>query len=482
MSTAQTKLLLPADGVVFAPLLNPGAVARRVAAAVIGIGGSAVLWFGPDTLSGAARLALVVFNLAIVGWVLLRLEETWVALLGATALVAFGAIPAEQLFDSLGQDLIWLLVSAFVIAAVLDESGLAELLARRALGACGSVSALAYRLTAVTVATAFVVPSTSVRAAMLLPVFLALAAVLPSRQVRTLALLFPTVILLSAGASLLGAGAHFIAADAMRRVGGPDLDFVAWLWLAAPFALLTSALATAIILRLFLSSAERHARPALKDIERTPLNRQQWSVAATVTVIVLVWAGGRWHGVDPAIVAIVGAMAITTASGVSLKAAIKKVEWHLILFLAATLAMGQALLDSGAATAIASAAIGVVGGIPTGPVAAVVLAALLSLLAHLVITSRTARAAVLIPTVALPLAAAGVNPALLIFVTVLGSGFCQTLSVSAKPVALFRQVGAPTYSDADLRRLSLALLLPMFGALVLFALVVWPLQGLALAR
>jgi solute carrier family 13 (sodium-dependent dicarboxylate transporter), member 2/3/5 len=115
------------------------------------------------------------------------------------------------------------------------------------------------------------------------------------------------------------------------------------------------------------------------------------------------------------------------------------------------------------------------------------LAAAVALLSHLLITSRTARALVLLPTVALPLAATGLNPALLIFVCVVGSGFCQTLAVSAKPVALFARAELPaeledprSSMDSALLRLSLALLPLMALLLWGFALVVWPLQGLPL--
>jgi di/tricarboxylate transporter len=100
--------------------------------------------------------------------------------------------------------------------------------------------------------------------------------------------------------------------------------------------------------------------------------------------------------------------------------------------------------------------------------------ALASLLAHLVIASRTARVTVLVPALALPLAGLGHDPKLLILVTVMGTGFCQTLAASAKPVALFAMTERPTFTSADLARLSAALLPALFALLMLFALAVWP--------
>ena len=61
-------------------------------------------------------------------------------------------------------------------------------------------------------------------------------------------------------------------------------------------------------------------------------------------------------------------------------------------------------------------------------------AAIAATLSHLIITSRTARATVLIPALALPLAALGADPVALVMVVTLASGFCQTLMVSAKRI------------------------------------------------
>ncbi|MFN7119675.1 MAG: SLC13 family permease, partial [Saprospiraceae bacterium] len=89
----------------------------------------------------------------------------------------------------------------------------------------------------------------------------------------------------------------------------------------------------------------------------------------------------------------------------------------------------------------------------------------LSLLSHLVITSRTARVTVLLPLL-IPLAAMGGQSAfLLAFAANAAMGYCLTLPMSAKPVAMFSGVSKDSYTAKDLLRLS-AWLLPVH--LVLF--------------
>lgn len=454
---------------------------RWLLAALLTTAAGAALHTGLSALAAPARWALFVFAAAIVAWTVLELDETPVALAAALALLGAGATSLERFYAGLGDDFIWLLVGSFVLAAVLRGSGLAERWALCLVATARTPAALMRRLTAFIVATAFLVPSTSARAALLLPVFLALAQAVPGpRHVRALALLFPSVILLSACVSMLGAGAHLVALDFMRRLGSEAPGFLAWAGLAAPFGVGASLLACELILRLFLSRTERSAPLVLPGPDRTPLTRTQWGMCAVTAATLLAWATGGWHGLEAPVVAVGGALLATLRplTGTDLKSTLGRVEWNLVVFMAATLVMGEALLDSGAAHALAQALVHSLALEALSVPAELAIAAGIALLSHLVVTSRTARATVLIPTVALPLAAAGGSPGLLVFVMAIGSGFCQTLPVSAKPVALFAGDPSPNYSTRDLAGLALALLPGLWLMLLVCALVWWPLLGL----
>jgi solute carrier family 13 (sodium-dependent dicarboxylate transporter), member 2/3/5 len=463
---------------------------RWVLAAALAVALLAGLYLPSDDAPAAARHVLAVFGLALVGWTVLRLPDTPVALAAALALPLLGVVEAPVVYAGLGDNLVWLLIGAFVLGAVVQSCGLAERWALQAVAGARSTERLMLRLCGVIIATAFVVPSTSGRAALLLPLFMALAqAIGQPRITRALALLFPSVILLSACASLLGAGAHLVAVDFMQRLGLPTPDFLSWMAWMAPLAVLSSLAATLLVTRCFLRADERRAVPALPAPPQVPLTPAQRRVAAIAALAIAGWASSAWHGLDAAQVALVVALLATCKplTGVDLKTALRKVEWNLLLFMALTLVLGQALLDSGAAQLVTRALLLALPATPLPVPAVLGVMVLIALLSHLVITSRTARVLVLLPTVALPLAALGANPALLILLAVAGSGFCQTLVVSAKPVALFARVelpapvavAAPDHERA-LRRLS-ALLLPVMGVLLLAAaLLQWPLMGLAL--
>lgn len=170
--------------------------------------------------------------------------------------------------------------------------------------------------TAGLVVTAFAVPATSGRAALALPVCLALAA-------------------------------------ALR-----DLSFVRWLVLELPSAVVSSPLAAELILATTTRRADRKG-----PVTITAAQIQEHSGTAVegpftpaesrclpLATVVLLWCNEPLHGVPPAVVALIGALVATSPAlgTVRFKDGLRTVPWPL-LFTAATMAMGVALSDPGAA-------------------------------------------------------------------------------------------------------------------------------------
>ncbi|WP_054311728.1 SLC13 family permease [Mesorhizobium sp. 1M-11] len=456
-------------------------IERRLAAAlVLSTGLAALIWFVPAGLAADARLALIVTAFCVTAWALTRWTDSLVAMGGAIAMVVFGILPVDRLYGALGDEMIWLLIGAFIIAGVLKSSGLVERVTSSALRPFRSASALFWALTLVISATAFLVPSTSARAALLLPVFLSIADRLPDRRlVRPLALLFPSVILLSAGGSLIGAGAHLIAVDAIAAKTAVKIGFLQWLALAAPVALLSSIAACGLILRLFVPAELRRAGIEPAAGRHGPLDGRQKGVILVVSAIVLAWITTSIHGLDIALVTIAGATVLMSKwfTGLKPKELFRAIEMELVLFLVATAVITDGMTATGADRWIAQSLMSNLPQAVSGFFPLVVaVAAAVAVMAHVVINSRSARAAVLISVLALPLAGMGHDTMTLVMVTVLGTGFCQTLMASAKPVAIFGGVDKPTFDQADLFRLALPLLPVKFALLVFVALFVWPLQ------
>ncbi|MFV0136461.1 SLC13 family permease [Streptomyces sp. HMX87] len=442
-------------------------------------------------LSGDARLTLAVFALATCAWIGTPIDDTYIALGSGLALTTTGVISSDTLFGTLGDSTVWLLICAFVLAAAVTRTGLAGRAAAFLVTGARTVRQLVHLTTAALVVTAFAVPATSGRAALALPVFLALAKALAGRRrlVVMLALLFPTVILLSAVATLIGAGAHLITVSVLWETTGDRIGFTEWLLLGLPLAVASSHLAAEAVLWTTTRRADREGpvRITPEEIQRHsdspvtgPWTQPEKLCALLLATVVVLWCSEPLHHVPPAVVALIGAVvASSPALGtVRLKDALKTVPWSLLLFMAATMAMGVALSDSGAAEWLVS-------GLPSdiGPAVFLTVVVAVSTAAHLVLQSRSARSSVLVPLVIAAAVGAGVNPVAAALASTAAAGFCHTLPASAKPVTLFSDIpGTPTYTPRDLLRLS-AVLAPLTAGLVLlFAAAVWPLLGVPVTR
>lgn len=235
---------------------------------------------------------------------------------------------------------------------------------------------------------------------------------------------------------------------------------------------------------MLVGAARAGSAGRLGDAARAPLSAAERRVALVLAVLAALWLSGPLHGIDATVVAIAGALLVTApgTGAVRFGDGLRSVQWPLLLFLAVTLVLGEALISSGAAGRLVESGFAhVAPGPPRSMLAVVTIVAGVSLLSHLVITSRTARSAVLVPLVVLLAGSLRLDPTALAFLSTAAAGFCQTLPVSAKPVAMFSRLDAETYSPGDLLRLA-AVLLPLHLALLIsFAFTVWPALGLDLA-
>lgn len=94
-------------------------------------------------------------------------------------------------------------------------------------------------------------------------------------------------------------------------------------------------------------------------------------VIVGLTVMALTTTG--WHGHDTALIAVSAALVATLKrlTGIDLRTAFTKVEWSLILFLAARMMQNEALLDSCVGKQLAATVASLGGSAKSGPIAIV---------------------------------------------------------------------------------------------------------------
>ncbi len=439
----------------------------------------------PNGITPPARLALFAFGGAAILWTLTPLNAAYVAL-GAVLLLSLGgAIEQEDLFEALESDVIWLMIGAFMLGAAVQASGLATRLTRVVGGSEGSsVGALIWRVTAALIPLAFLIPSTSGRAATVLPLFRALAdAANDARITRAFGLLFPAIILVSTIASLVGAGSHLIANDLLDEVANVEIGFGEWMLYGLPFGFVASLATGFVIGRIFLDPETRGRRIKVLATDSRPLSGREWKTIAVVVVMIGLWGTEGLHRLEIATVSIAGAFLLTMpgAGVISWKDGLKSVSWNLIFFVGAALVLGEALIETGAAQWLIAqifAASGISGG---GSDLLIVSAlALIGLTSHLYLTSHAARAAALVPPLLYLAGAMDINVVAVMFIATVGMDYCLTFPVSSKALLMFQELDRETWSPSDLLRLS-AVMMPVHAALmVAFYFLYWRHVGLAL--
>lgn len=431
----------------------------------------ALFWATPG-LSPAGQRTLVVFIWAIVGWSFTSLDATVVAIGAALLMWGLGLTQGQLVLSGLGDSFIGFVIAGFMLGGAYKLTGLSGQLARWFGRRAHRVGDLFYWLTFALVVLSFVIPATSARAALMLPIYTAVAAQLPSAGARKgLAVLFPVIIVLSCVTSYLGAGANLLTASYITSVTGEKITYAQWFLLGGPIGIVSCGVSAWVIVHLFLTKAERDMPFGTIETENTSVDAVKNRRLGVVTAALLgLWITEPLHRLDAGMVALAGALVLCVPqTGVmTLKQALKEVEWSLVLFMAATLELSRALVDNGVVAYGMALFKQMANGWSGEAILVVVLAA--ALLSHLLIHSRTARAAVLLP-VLVPLAmSAGHSGLLVAFFANAAMGYCITLPICAKPVALFSTAGGDGYTTGDLLRLS-ARLLPFH--LLLFVAAYW---------
>ncbi len=445
----------------------------------------------PEDLFQPGRVALAVFGTAVILWATTKLDASWVALAGAVALVLFGAAGQRDVTGMLGDDIIWLMIGAFVIGAAFETSGLAARLTGAVAARARTTGQLFWLTTLALIPLTFLIPSTSGRAAATLP---ALNAFFGSergsgaeRGRRAFAILIPTIILVATTAALTGAGSHLLAEDLLYQRIGERFGFAQWALWGLPFALAASLASCWVVLRLFLDGDERAAPVPQTSLGRGPMTPAEWKTLAIAAVTFGLWFTTGWHGYRIASVAIL-AMIVLTAPWVGVlkfKAAMKAVNWSLVLFVGAALVLGQALINTQAAGWLVGSLFDITnldtirgGNAPAIVVVAAI--AVISLASHLFMTSHVARTAALGPPFILMSQTAELNPVAVLFIATAGMNYCLTLPVCSKALLLFQDVDGVTFRPRDLMRLSAVLTPVHLVLMVVFYFGWWQWTGLSL--
>jgi solute carrier family 13 (sodium-dependent dicarboxylate transporter), member 2/3/5 len=271
---------------------------------------------------------------------------------------ALRTLPYTTFFSSFASPIVILFMGGFLLAAAIKKHGVDRAIAARVL------SPLAHRplrlLAAVMAISAFfsMWMSNTATAAMMLALIAPLVRHLPEddRYVRAL------VLGVAFGANIGGLGTpigtppNAIAMAALSSQG-VRITFLDWMLLGVPLAVILLFVATFMLWLFYLARLPRgRAREPVElgHIEpRHTLDRSGRLTGVVLICAVLLWLTGQWHGLHPAVVALLSAAALTAFRLLD-RRDIDSIDWNILLLMWGGLSLGQAIESSGLVHAIVS--------------------------------------------------------------------------------------------------------------------------------
>jgi DASS family divalent anion:Na+ symporter len=376
------------------------------------------------TPQGWRQMAIVAC--VIVGMILEPLPAPALVLLGLTAMVVNGT-PMREALGGYAEPSVWMVLVAIFIGRSLLESGLARriaLLFMRAFGRSSLGLAYAVEMTDVTLASG--VPSITARSAgMVLPVPVSIAELMGSRPGPTARRLGAFLIAAMYQSSavgcamfLTGQASNVLGANLALKLVGVRITWSDWLIAAIVPGLVSCAVVPWVVHRAFppeitrTPEAAAFAADQLRAMGRPSRNER---VALGVFVGVgLAWMTSAWHGLDVALVALLGVAVLLVAGTLSWQQCVtERAAWDVFVWYGGLLRMGELLNATGVTTVFAQK----VGGLFTGvPWPAVLIAILvIYFYTHYLFGSITAHVLAMFPPFVVLLVGIGVPPALAVF-------------------------------------------------------------------
>lgn len=454
---------------------------------MIGIGLSllvaGLLWVAPlpGDLSPDGRKALVITLFTVVWWIFNVVPPAYATLLMVLGYILLGLAPPEMVFAIWTLPLMWLIIGAFLIAAAVTKSGLAQRVAYffmlRFATSYRSLIVLTYGLGLVL---SLLIPHPFPRALLVMTVMGAIIQRARMDKADAASLGLSVFVATTATSTILLTGDSTLN---IATVGfsGVSVGWLDWIkYMAVP-----GVIASLAMLGLFLLVFPQRApvtidRAALRAEQQKlgPITRRELVTLAWVLAALVLWATDFIHHIDPAWVAlgaVVGLSLPIVGDVLDAKDISTGVNWPIIFFVMGALAIGTVGKATGMSDWLAASLLPATP--PTNPYAFAALVGGATMLIHMVLGSALACMSIVAPPMVHYAAGAGINPlapALLVYTAVAIHYILPFQHVTI----LLGQGEVGGYSTRQVLRYGLPLTLVVLAVIILIEVTWWRLIGL----
>ncbi len=439
-----------------------------------------------DDLDYQAKVSFIAFLSAMTFWTTTKIPAGFVAVMVIVFIIFMRAADAELLYQSLAEEVVWLMIGAFIMGEAVKQSGLAERFIRFLLNQSNQKSTMIFSITKALFVSAFFIPSTSGRAAISMPIIKQLSKSLhSSKERRALAIIVPVIILMSTSATLIGAGSHLIGIGLLETATDQSISYTQWLIWGVPFTIFIT-LSTLMITKWMLWPKNTRKeiesiRSEGRNLGKQSMDMKEKKVLVLISLLMFAWMTQGIHGYEIGFITMAGALVFMFPKfGVlSWKQGMQSVSWHLVLFVAAATALGKVTVDTGVVGWVEKEILSFLHLFVNAPEWIIVFMILLiSVTSHLYIHSHTTRAVIFIPSLIVFSQSIGINPSTVVFLSLIGMNYCVTFPVSSKALLIFYEEDELSFDAKQLVKLS-TILMPLYILMmILFYFTYWQWTGM----
>ena len=418
----------------------------------------------PEGLGYNGKVSMATFAFALILWVSGSLPTHVTSLIVIIILSIFGGWDEKSVLGVFGYYVIWLMVAAFIITSGMEKSGFARRLALGMVTKFGkSTITILISLFVVNFLLAFVIPSTTARAAVMLPIMLLIAdAYGVNKGNINLGKLMGIQGLqsnaLSTSAILTATAPQILAIGLVKEMTDFDFGWAQWFAASAPIAILS--LVASFLIGLMLYKPEKVIAGGggiqkLKD-EYNSLGKMTTIEKKALFIFgftIILWATDKWHvglfgfQLSLVMVAVISATMFFLPHIGILKWNEAKIPWNLMIFSAGAYAAGISLNATGVATWALEGIFDSLGVKDMGFTGLYAVVIFISSFSHFVFTSKTVRTIIVIPTVIALATSVGINPIALAIPAAFTIADTITLPPHCKPNLIYFSTGFYTIMD-----------------------------------
>ena len=332
------------------------------------------------TPAGQKTLALFIFIFILFLTEALPLAVTSLLVVPLAALLHLA--PLKELLQPFASPLVFLLLGGFILAAAILQSGLAKRLTFLVLVRIGATARrITLGIVLANVLLAFLIPSTTARAAILLPPCLSIIELFRDRPCRKFAAnllltLSTTCSTISAGI-LTGTVSNPVINEFLTRQGLPAFSYLEWLKLGFFPSLLLTLGSWALIQKYYPPESSQipgGKEFLLQELEKMgPMDRRQKKVLLVFLLAIFFWMTGEFFH--------------------------SHINYDILLIAGGGISLGNLLMENGTAAWLASRAFSCFSLQEASPLLFLAVILLLCQFLHFIFVGTTTMATILIPVV-----------------------------------------------------------------------------------